>query len=117
MIAGAAYGPTLAFVLMVHAVTAQASTCEAAAEESARATLQFISAVAGVREPKRCDPADKEQMLRVLAAAAYAQSAVQAANKACGRPPDIASDPETSRFVDAVKTRIAQCFAAGEGSK
>jgi hypothetical protein len=112
---GAGCGLALVF-MVVQPVTARASTCEAAAEESARATVAFMSEVAGVREPRGCDPADKEQLVRVLAAAANAQGALQSAQKACGRSSDIASDANTIRLIEVLKKRIAQCVAAEEGS-
>jgi hypothetical protein len=111
---GAGCGLVLVF-MVVQPVTARASMCEAAAEESARATVAFMSEVAGVREPRGCDPADKEQLVRVLAAAANAQGALQSGQKACGRSSDIASDANTIRLIEVLKKRIAQCVAAEEG--
>jgi hypothetical protein len=93
-----------------------AGTCEAAGEESIRATVEFLNVVAGVKEATRCTEADKAQLYRVLAAAEKAKFAMLSANKACGLSPLTDGDSRVTRLFDLVKKRIAECNAADDGA-
>jgi hypothetical protein len=100
----------------VETAAGQSDACTIAVEESARATLQFLNAVAGVKQPKACDPTEAKHLAQVLAAAEKARSAVLSANRACGHSSDKDSDSHAMRLIDVVKKRIAECEPSGGGS-
>jgi hypothetical protein len=103
------------FFLLAEVETAAGppSACETAAQESARATLDFLNVVAGIKQPSGCEPTETEQLAQVLAAAEKARSAVLSANRACGHSSDKDSDSHAIRLIDVVKKRIAECGASG----
>jgi hypothetical protein len=100
----------------VETAAGQPGACETAAEESARATLDFLNVLGGVKQPRGCDPTEGEQFARVLAAAEKARSAVLSANRACGHSSDKDSDTHAMRLIDAVKKRIAECEPRAGGN-
>ena len=97
----------------VQTAAGQPGACETAAEESARATFEFLNAVAGVRQPRGCDPTENEKLAQVRAAAEKARTAVLSANDACGQSSDKDSGSHAMRLIDVVKKRIAECELSG----